>query len=107
PVAGGQARAYADYLPDDRIDADARQRLQQLQGELARQLPPGHIYRYQPAWGAWPDAAALDAFCARVEGDLRGVIEAELGRLESLSAVQQEARAHADFGRERSRHFLG
>ena len=106
-VADALVRPYADYLPDNRRDPDARERLERLKDDVAQRLPADHVYRYRADLSAWPDTAVLKEFGAQAHRDLAGVIEAELDRMDRLSAAGHEARAHGDFARDRSRSFLG
>src|SRR5207248_575683 len=51
----------------------------------------------------------LRAFCDRVRADLERLIEADLARRAGLALAPggEEALTHAEFGRERCRHFVG
>jgi hypothetical protein len=51
--------------------------------------------------------ADLEAFCWRVEEDLRSVIEETLDATERLTELDREIREHDRFGEGRARHFRG
>jgi Domain of unknown function (DUF4062) len=103
--------AFADYVSDGgglTLDEQAHARLLALKERIRSLLPEGQCYEYA---ARWEGQAKLDlrAFCDRVEGDLKRLIEEELARLDALEQEpgSEEARIHRAFGLERSQHFVG
>lgn len=104
----GRAGVYLDLDASGRPDAHAAARLQQLEADLLRALPPQYVHEYRARWtSSGVTADHLAALCARVYDDLRRIIDEELAGLKELSAFDVEVRAHEDFALERAAHFLG
>lgn len=99
-----------DYLDLDlqgRPDAEAHERLEQLQADLRTRLP-NNIITYSATWaGSVPSANHLQQLCTDVYDRLRNVIDEELQRWNCSDPVDQEAIAHQVFGQERARVFIG
>ena len=69
-----------------------------------RQRAPNSFREYETNWnGQAPDYGYLDRLCADVLADLTVVIQAELARTDTGSALEHEVSRHAAFARERSR----
>lgn len=108
-IGDPEAGLFTDFLPDGTPDLEAQQRLARLKGELeARFGPAGHVYRWDVPRADAIAQSHLDALCARVESDLRRIIDEELDRLEKVeSKANPEIEAHRRFGEERSKNFVG
>ena len=126
-LPGAPAKDYADTGADGHFDADAYRRLQDLKGQLGERI--GHnIHNYAAQWtgegittdhiGRLPEEmAACQAMlaeeyvpqnlCQAVWRALALVILAECEQLEEKGALELEVEAHAEFGQERARFFVG
>ncbi len=69
--------------------------------------PDAHVYRYAAFSAEDERQSALAALAARVERDLRAIIDAEIVAFVAVSPFHREIEAHATFGRERRDQFVG
>ncbi|QDU41278.1 NACHT domain protein [Maioricimonas rarisocia] len=112
------AAGYRDLNARGQQDATALQRLGTLRDELAEAIPEEHLLEYAVQWedagdpektgvtGDQPDAD-LQAFCERVEQDLRQIIDRELDLFQQEAATHREQRLHAEFTGQHTTHFVG
>jgi hypothetical protein len=101
------ARAYRDLTPEGGSDAEATAMLAGLKGRLRDRLGD-HVFEYETAWdGHAPETSYCDKLCADMLAALRSVIDAEIARLESLTHLDIERAAHAQFEVERAAGFVG
>ncbi len=101
-------------LPDDdsaasfrEIDPEAAQQQTELKERL-RQSLAGNVHEYTSRWQS--DGLSLehlDQLCEDVYAELSKVILAEVGLLETVEPLEREIAAHAAFGSERARVFIG
>lgn len=98
------------------LDREAQQRLRMVKQQLSAKLAPtGHIYRYtisghEALLGDECDSATekvLHNLAARVEGDLKRIIDEQLTRPHTEEQVDPEAEAHRQFGARQRQHFGG
>ena len=76
--------------------------------ESLRQSLPGNIHEYSAYWqGDGPSLDHIDSLCKDVFTELSNVILSEVARLGIIDPVAREIAAHAEFGSERSRVFIG
>jgi NACHT domain- and WD repeat-containing protein len=92
-------------------DRVSETRVEALKETLRRELP-GHCFEYEVKWaGSGAPAGTtldhLDKLGEDVYAALAGVIDTELAKVEAVDELEQEIRAHARFGAERARTFVG
>ena len=101
---------FVDLSPGGGWDETARTRLARLRAEL-RRLPEANVHEYAVRWtGEVPTPITtdhLDRLCEQVHADLLRIITEEIRRTEDVDRVQKEIDAHAAFGAERARFFVG
>jgi hypothetical protein len=112
------ASGFVDLVKPDPKDAttwtsdrESQARVEALKETLRRELP-SHCFEYEVEWtGAGATAsttlAHLDKLGEDVYAMLAGVINTELATVEAIDELEQEIRAHARFGAERARTFVG
>ncbi len=101
------AQNFLDLNPSDERDKDAYVRLETLKQQLRRDLPH-NIHEYESEWtGNGITTAHIDQLCYDVYTQFSNIIQEELRNLQEVDVIRQEADAHAEFGRERARHFVG
>ena len=131
-LPGEAAIDLVDSLPDKTWDLDAWNAQGRLKEMLREKLGKANVWRYQPKWigarraldlsgilvelpadtapppadAALPDTSSL---CEAVWQRLSRVIAIEMDKLdrENRDPLEVEKRAHAEFGAERSRGFVG
>ncbi len=103
-----QSAAEFIDLHDGVPDAEATALLHDLRERLQRHLPPEHQHTVAARWdGNGLSDEHVDGFCQQVHDDLARVILEEIEKLEAVDELEQEVRAHAEFGADRRRHFTG
>ena len=99
-----RGRDFVD-IADHCLDTEAQIRLSALKAELKRRLPTGHIHEYSAQWRGNQPIFDLGALCARVEGDLRTVIDSVLNASTTLDSdtpqIEERTGAHDQFLDER------
>jgi hypothetical protein len=105
---------FLDFVkPDPRdmttwtVDRDSEARVKALKETLRRTLP-GNCFQYEVEWtGNDITTAHLEKLGEDVYSSLAGIIESEIAKVEAIDELDQEIGAHADFGAERARIFVG
>jgi hypothetical protein len=121
-LARWAARAFWDLGDGYRPDPAAAGRLDRFRQELVTATSPDCRFDYRVAWwtarswwrsgvvataeGPAPDPD-LAAFCRRVEGDLKRIIDQELTGFQRESDIEREEAAHREFATDRARTFHG
>lgn len=103
---GDDACEYVD-LAVNGVDQDSVDRLYHLKSRMREILPSKHVHDYSAEWRNSRPKFSGEAFAARVESDLKQVIDAEVKNFLSETALQREQLAHREFAAIRSRHFAG
>jgi WD40 repeat protein len=95
------AAGYRETAPE------AARKQSELKMRLKEQLP-GNAHEYTAQWqGNGPGLDHLDQMCEDVYAELSAVMLAEAGLVEANEPLEREVAAHAAFGAERSRVFIG
>ncbi|MEW8508368.1 MAG: AAA family ATPase [Candidatus Thiodiazotropha sp.] len=108
------ASVFRDIGPDGRPDAEASGRLARLKQRLYTGLGD-NVFNYPSEWlgrqanrdGPAISYAHINRLCDDVYDALRTVILTEIEQLSQRDPTDVERDAHAEFGRERRRHFIG
>lgn len=103
------ARHFLDWDPAAQQPLPgARERLRSLETELRARLH-GKVHDMHARWGqGGTDASHIDAFCAQFLEDQKTLIDQEIARLDGADAATgRPGQLHAEFARERARHFIG
>jgi WD40 repeat protein len=102
------AQDFRDLDESGAPDDEARGRLQALKRSLRGVLGTENVLTLGANWArTGPTIDHLHRLCREVLGRLSKTIQAEIARLEHEDQVAQESRAHADFGADRVRQFVG
>jgi WD40 repeat protein len=80
-------------------DAPKDSELKGLIDALRRDLPKENVFPF--------GEGDLDVLCQQVTASLTKIIETEISRFHSKSALEQEKEAHQSFARDRCKHFVG
>jgi NACHT domain- and WD repeat-containing protein len=103
-----RAAKYLDLRADGQPDLDAAARLHSLKMSLRHYLGEQNCIPIPAVWqNGKTTSDHLSSLCDAVEKRLRSVIEREIARRANYSHLDEERRQHAEFGRNRSRHFHG
>ncbi len=90
---------------ENQQDADVTM-IHVLREQIASHLAEDHIYRYSTT-SENADTDQIDAFCDRVEADVKRIIDEEIARHESAFKHDVENELHRAFAEERTDHFVG
>ena len=104
------AQEFIDWdSENEQVDQEARHKLRKLKSELRQRLE-GRVCDMQAHWnanGGGVDEAYLDQFCEMFYQHQITLINAELQLVEEICELDERQKAHANFGMERSRVFVG
>ncbi len=104
------AQEFIDWdSENEQVDQEARHKLRKLKSELRQRLE-GRVCDMQAHWnanGGGVDEAYLDQFCEMFYQHQITLIDAELQLVEEICELDERQKAHANFGIERSRVFVG
>ena len=104
------AQEFIDWdSENEQVDQEARNKLRKLESELRQRLE-GRVCDMQAHWdanGGGVDEAYLDQFCEMFYQHQITLIDTELQLVEDICELDERQKAHANFGIERSRVFVG
>ena len=104
------AQEFIDWdFENEQVDQEARHKLRKLESELRQRLEE-RVCDMQAHWdasGGGVDEAYLDQFCEMFYQHQITLIDAELQLVEDICELDERQKAHANFGMERSRVFVG
>lgn len=91
-----------------------------LKTQIKARLPKKNVHEYQVGWARidernQPEAPEINIeqepdllyLCDSVEKDLKRIIDDELRAFKGRPELEREMEAHREFGKDRSRHFIG
>jgi hypothetical protein len=103
-----KARDYTDLDPKNAVDKEAQTKLGTLKKRLETKIGKDNIFQYQAKWtGQGITTDHLNKLCEDVYSSLAGVIQQSIQQLEEKDPLEQEIDAHAYFGLDRARVFIG
>src|SRR5439155_20412050 len=115
PPGDASASGFVDLVKPDAndpatwtVDKESSKRLQALK-DMLRHALPGNCFEYEAEWigGCGPSTTHLDQLADDVYSTLAKIIDEELAGLETVDDLDGEIDAHARFGADRARIFVG
>jgi WD40 repeat protein len=103
----GEFHHFVDRAPQGEFDPGAYAQLLNLKGRLEALLP-GKMMKYEARWtDSGITLSHLDALCTDVFNSLSREILRQIARFKKTDTLDEENRAHEEFGEDRARFFVG
>jgi hypothetical protein len=103
----GEFHHFVDRNCNGKYDHDAQDQLADLKRRLETLLP-GNVMKYRARWAqAGSTDGHLDRLCGDVYDSLSREILRQIAQFEKTDPLDEENKAHEEFGAERARFFIG
>jgi WD40 repeat protein len=102
------SRDYLDFKEDGTQDESSNRRIGLLKEKISDKLTPTNVFNYKANWEDTKTTINhLNDLCHDVYNSLETILLEQIKEFEEKDALDQEIEAHKEFGKDRSRLFIG